>query len=182
MKMDHLDKIRGNITLHTTKKTTTLLDGTYRSIYKGKSLNFEDLREYVIGDNVKDIDWKASARSDNILVKQYIADKKHNILFILDSRKTMRANANVNDLKYDLAIHAAGTLALLANKNGDFISAIYNHKKEIKLFPFKEATYNIELFFSHISNYHDCDQTIIVPPNKSLPSAKVINGEFQPAI
>ncbi len=45
-------------------------------------MNFEDLREYVIGDNVKDIDWKASARSNKILIKQYIAEKK-NIMYYL---------------------------------------------------------------------------------------------------
>ena len=44
----------------------------YNSIYKGKSMNFQDLREYVVGDNIKDIDWKASARSDKILIKQLI--------------------------------------------------------------------------------------------------------------
>ena len=40
--------------------------------------------EYVVGDNVRDIDWKASARSRKFLIKQYIAEKKHKILIIID--------------------------------------------------------------------------------------------------
>ena len=87
MKMKYITKIKANLEIYTKKKTSNILEGTYNSIYKGKSMNFEDLREYVIGDNVKDIDWKASARSNKILIKQYIAEKKHNILFILDTGK-----------------------------------------------------------------------------------------------
>ncbi len=50
-------------------------------------MNFEDLREYVVGDNIKDIDWKASARSRNLLVRRYIAEKKHNVMLVFDTGK-----------------------------------------------------------------------------------------------
>ena len=92
MKMKYITKIKANLSIYTKKKTSNILEGSYNSIYKGKSMNFEDLREYVIGDNIKDIDWKASARSNKILIKQYIAEKKHNILFILDTGKKMIAD------------------------------------------------------------------------------------------
>lgn len=81
MNMKYITKIKANLSIYTKKKTSNILEGTYNSIYKGKSMNFEDLREYVIGDNVKDIDWKASARSNRILIKQYIAEK--NIMYYL---------------------------------------------------------------------------------------------------
>ena len=64
MNMKYITKIKANLSVYTNKKTSNILDGTYNSIYKGKSMNFEDLREYVIGDNVKDIDWRATARSN----------------------------------------------------------------------------------------------------------------------
>jgi len=56
MIMNYITKIKANISIYASKKTSNILDGTYKSIYKGKSMNFEDLRTYVIGDNVKDID------------------------------------------------------------------------------------------------------------------------------
>ena len=74
MRKSYLNKIKANISIFARKNTSSLLDGTYHSIFKGKSLNFDDLREYVVGDNVKDIDWKASARCRKLLVKEYIAD------------------------------------------------------------------------------------------------------------
>lgn len=144
MNMKYITKIKANLSIYTKKKTSNILDGSYNSIYKGKSMNFEDLREYVIGDNVKDIDWKASARSNKILIKQYIAEKKHNILFILDTGKKMLADTRDLDSKKEVALMATGTIAYLVNKHGDSIGAIYNGNNNIKLFPFKTGLYNIE--------------------------------------
>ena len=144
MNMKYITKIKANLSIYTKKKTSNILEGAYNSIYKGKSMNFEDLREYVIGDNVKDIDWKASARSNKVLIKQYIAEKKHNVLFILDSGKKMLADTRDLELKKEVALMAMGTIAYLVNKNGDSISAIYKGKENIKMFPFKTGLYNIE--------------------------------------
>ena len=134
MKLEHLEQIKGNISLGTKLKSSNILDGAYKSIFKGKSLNFEELREYNVGDNVKDIDWRASARSMNILVREHIAEKKHNILFILDSKFEMSANANKKELKKDILINACGTIAYLAYKNGDYVGSIYMQDDKPKFF------------------------------------------------
>ena len=144
MNMKYITKIKANLSVYTNKKTSNILDGTYNSIYKGKSMNFEDLREYVIGDNVKDIDWKASARSDKILIKQYIAEKKHNVLFILDTGRKMLADTKELEPKKDVALMAMGTIGYLVEKHGDSISAIYKGKEKINYFPFRSGLYNLE--------------------------------------
>lgn len=144
MEMKYIKKIKANLSIYTRKKTSNILEGAYNSIYKGRSMNFEDLREYVIGDNIKDIDWKASARSNKILIKQYVAEKKHNILFILDTGKKMLADTKELESKKDIALMTTGTIAYLVNKHGDSISAIYKGKENIKLFPFQTGLYNIE--------------------------------------
>ena len=149
MKLKHISKIKGNVSLNTNVKSTNILDGTYKSIFKGKSLNFEELRQYNVGDNVKDIDWHASARSMNILVRQHIAEKKHNILFILDSKYDMNANSNLNDLKRDICINTAGTLAYLANRNGDYTAAIYMNNGNPHFFPFKQSLFHIENYLTY---------------------------------
>ncbi len=148
MKMKYIAKIKGNLWIYTKRKTSNILEGAYNSIYKGKSMNFEDLREYVIGDNVKDIDWKASARSNKILIKQYIAEKKHNVLFILDTGKKMLADTRELDSKKEVALLTTGTIAYIVDKHGDSISAIYRGKNNIKYFPFKTGLYNIETILS----------------------------------
>ena len=70
---------------------------------KGRSMNFEDLREYVIGDNVKDIDWKASARTNTILIKRFIAEKNITYYFVMDSgRKNASRYTKKKNLKKKL--------------------------------------------------------------------------------
>ena len=125
MKLDHITQIKGNVSLSSKLKTTNILDGAYQSIFKGKSLNFEELRDYNIGDNIRDIDWRASARSMNILVREYVAEKKHNVIFVMDSKYEMNANSNSVDLKREICCDVAGTIAYLAYRNGDYTGAIY---------------------------------------------------------
>ena len=62
---DYITRIKANVSIYATKKTSNVLDGTYPSVFHGRSLNFEDLREYVPGDNIRDIDWKSSGRQDD---------------------------------------------------------------------------------------------------------------------
>ena len=86
MKMTYVPFIQGNMkgmkTIYTTRATSRIIDGSYNSIYKGRSMNFDELREYVAGDDIKDVDWNATARSQKVLVRQYIAEKKHNIMLV----------------------------------------------------------------------------------------------------
>ncbi len=149
MMMNYIKKIKANISIYASKKTANILDGAYKSIYKGRSMNFEDLREYVVGDNIKDIDWKASSRSGKLLIKQYIAEKKHNIMLVLDTGKKMLADTNKNESKKDVSIITAGSIAYLANKNGDYVGAVYNKNNEISFFPFREGLFNIERILSN---------------------------------
>lgn len=149
MKLDHIGRIRGNIQINTKIKATNILDGSYKSIFKGKSLNFEELREYNIGDSVKDIDWRASARSTNLLVREYVAEKKHNVMFVLDGKYSMNANCSDKDLKRDVAIDVAGTLAYLAYKNGDYVGSIYMYHDNPVFFPAKQSLFNIENFLTY---------------------------------
>lgn len=144
MRKSYLNKIKANVSIYARKNSSSLLDGSYKSIYKGKSLNFDDLREYVVGDNVRDIDWKASARSRNLLVKQYIAERRHNIMLILDTDRKMLAHGKDDDVKKDIALMSAGTIAYLCSKNGDAIGTIYNKNDEMEFFPLKSDLYNIE--------------------------------------
>ena len=98
MRMTYITKIQANIkrfqTVHTRRSTNRVLDGSYKSIFKGRSMNFDELREYVPGDDIKDIDWKASSRSQKMLVRQYIAERKHNIMLVFDTNRRMLGDSD----------------------------------------------------------------------------------------
>ena len=66
MRYDYLDRIRRSVNLSTKRKTSNVLDGSFSSVFRGRSLEFEDLKEYDFGDNVHDIDWKSSSRTGRV--------------------------------------------------------------------------------------------------------------------
>lgn len=156
MKLNYITKIKANISIYTKRKTSNLLEGTYKSIYKGKSLNFENLREYVINDDIKDIDWKASARSGTLLVKQFVAEKKHNIMIAIDTGTKMDGDTSSLEPKKNIALFVAGTLGYIAIHNGDYIGMIYNREDKIENKRFK---YNLTSLEQYLTEYEK-DATI----------------------
>ena len=144
MMMDYIARIKSNVGIYTDKKTDNVFDGSYKSIYKGNSLNFEDLREYIVGDNIRDIDWKASSRSRNLLVKRYIAEKKHNIMLIYDTGRKMLADTKSFETKKDVALYAGGTIAYIAAKNGDYVGSAYNRDSKIEYSGLRTGLTNVE--------------------------------------
>lgn len=155
MKMTYIAKIQANLkryqSVKARKHTARVLDGSYKSIHKGRSMNFDELREYVQGDDIKDIDWKASARSQKLLVRQYIAERKHNVLLVFDTNMNMLGDSDGFEEKRELAILSAGTLAYFVNKSGDYVASVFMSENGVKYFPFKAGLGNIETI---LENYH----------------------------
>ena len=144
MKLTYVNKIKANIAIYSNKKTSNILDGTYKSVYKGKSMNFENLRKYVINDEVKDIDWKSSARTGDLLVKQFIAAKKHNIMLLMDTGIKMDADTDSHESKKKIALYTAGTIGYIAIKNNDYVGMTYATPEGIVYKPFRYNLYNLE--------------------------------------
>ena len=119
MDYDYLSKIKGSISLYTKKKTSNILDGEFGSIFRGRSYDFDDLREYAYGDNVRDIDWKSSSKTGKTLIRRYIADKKHNVLFVCDSGLKMHGDTDKGEPKAKVALTTLGTISYLINDHGD---------------------------------------------------------------
>ena len=119
MDYDNLAKIRAEVTLYTNRKTSNILDGDFTSVFRGRSLDFDDLREYTYGDNIKDIDWKSSSKTGKTLVRRFIAEKKHNVLFVVDTGNKMCADTSGFEDKSSLAVDIFGTIAYLVDKHGD---------------------------------------------------------------
>ena len=155
MNMRYITKIQKNISncprLTSRKNTSNMLDGSYKSIYKGRSMNFDELREYAIGDDIKFVDWKASSRSRKLLVRQFVAEKKHNIMLVFDTNCRMLADTKKLAEKRETGIMGAGTLAYFVNRNGDDIGAVYPSEKSVCFMPFQTGLGQIEKI---LEDYH----------------------------
>ncbi|WP_182379737.1 DUF58 domain-containing protein [Nocardioides sp. WS12] len=117
----HLTRIKSRLSVHAHRKVRGLLDGEYAAIHVGRGIDFNDLREYVRGDDVKDIDWKASARSRQLLIKRYVAERKHTVLLCVSTGRSMAAMNDAAVSKRELAVFVAGVMGYLAVQHGDLV-------------------------------------------------------------
>ncbi len=170
MRLEYISRIKDGLkrykTISTKKTTSRVLDGSYNSIYKGRSMNFDELREYVPGDDVKDIDWKATSRSQKVLIRQYIAEKKHNIMLVMDTNRRMLADTSEGEEKREVALIGGGSLAYMVTSNGDYVSAIYSDGEKMCRYPFRMGFLNLETILSgynkavNIKNNSNIDQSL----------------------
>ena len=115
---DYLERIRRTFALTTTHRTTDLLDGEYASVYRGKSLDFDDLKEYVPGDDVRDIDWQASSRAGRPLIRRYVSDRRLDVLFVMDAGRHMLSDTSGGEAKDELALMTMGSLGYILGRQG----------------------------------------------------------------
>jgi len=119
-----LRRVKTTISIHAHRRVRGLLEGEYFSVFHGRSLEFDDLRPYVPGDEIRDIDWKATARLGSPMIKRFIAARKHTLLLIVDTGRAMAALAESGESKRDLSVLAAGTLAYMATRHGDRVALV----------------------------------------------------------
>ncbi|OOK81065.1 hypothetical protein BZL29_1818 [Mycobacterium kansasii] len=109
--------------------TRGLLDGGRYALLHTRSLEFDDLRPYVAGDDIRDIDWKASARSGSVLIKRYVSEKHHKILLIADTGRNMTALAPSGEVKRDVALHVIGAIGLITLGRSDELGMVYGDSR-----------------------------------------------------
>jgi uncharacterized protein (DUF58 family) len=99
------------------------LDGQHRSLIRGQGSEFDSLREYVIGDDVRSIDWRSSARRSDILVRTWRPERDRRVLVVLDTGRTS-AGRVAGMPRLDAAMDAALLLAALAVRAGDRVDLL----------------------------------------------------------
>jgi uncharacterized protein (DUF58 family) len=97
--------------------------GEYHAIFRGRGIEFDDLRPYVPGDDVRSIDWKAFARSGDTYIRRYREDRDLTVIFAVDVSASQGAGA-LPRTKGDLAAELCAVLALAAIRNKDRVGLL----------------------------------------------------------
>jgi len=100
-----------------------LLQGEYRTLFRGHGIDLADIREYEPGDDVRYIDWNVSARMDTPYVRQYLEDREVTAYFLLDLSPSVDFGT-VNTLKRDQLVDFVAVLARLLTRHGNKIGAV----------------------------------------------------------
>ncbi|HEX9805247.1 MAG TPA: DUF58 domain-containing protein [Candidatus Dojkabacteria bacterium] len=109
--------------LSTNRKVLTHFIGNYISAFKGQGIEFNDLREYIPGDSIKDIDWNSTAKTGALHVRKYIETRELILLFAVDSSSSMNWAPIPNYSKKDLVLNIITLLSLASERSSDRIGA-----------------------------------------------------------
>mgnify|MGYP001426009639 CR=1 FL=1 len=126
-----LKKIR-RIELRTRRLVDTAFAGAYQSVFKGRGMNFEEVREYLPGDEIRTIDWNVTARMNTPYVKKFTEEREMTVMLVVDVSAS-GSYGSVESSKRELAAEVASILAFSAIQNNDKVGLIL-FTDEIELF------------------------------------------------
>ena len=131
---DLLKKVR-KLEIVTSKLVDDVIGGAYHSVFKGRGIEFDEVREYTFEDDVRDIDWNVSARLNAPYVKKYIEERELTVLLMLDISNSMMQGRK-NSRVCERAVEAAALLGLSAIGNHDRVGlSLFNDRVEKFLIP-----------------------------------------------
>ncbi|MCU0728029.1 MAG: DUF58 domain-containing protein [Planctomycetes bacterium] len=139
-----LKKVR-RIEIRTGRLVDSLLGGAYHSAFKGRGMEFEDVREYVPGDEIRAIDWNVTARAGTPHVKNFREERELTVLLLVDVSRSEFFGSG-EQRKSDLVAEFASLLALAALRNGDKVGlALFSDRVERYIPPKKGRRHALRL-------------------------------------
>src|SRR5438445_2246421 len=117
-----LKKIR-QIELRTNRLVSETLAGQYHSVFKGQGMNFEEVREYQPGDEVRTIDWNVTARMNHPFIKKFVEERELTVMLVVDVSGSGLFGSSAQS-KRELAAEIASVLAFSAIRNNDKVGLI----------------------------------------------------------
>ncbi|MCS7336701.1 MAG: DUF58 domain-containing protein [Verrucomicrobiae bacterium] len=117
-----LKKIR-QIELRTNRLVTETVAGAYHSVFKGQGMEFDEVREYQPGDDVRAIDWNVTARMNHPYVKKYVEERELTVMLVVDVSGSGLFGSRAQS-KRELAAEIASVLAFSAIRNNDKVGLI----------------------------------------------------------
>ena len=140
-------KIR-RIEIKSNKLVDEIFSGEYQSGFRGKGMAFENIRQYVPGDDVRSIDWNVTARYDKAFVKQFVEEREMNMFLLIDMSRS-----NSFGRKKEFIAEISATLALSAVRNNDRVGVVFFTGEVEKLIPSKNGKKHVLSIIENILNF-----------------------------
>ena len=128
-----LKKIR-QIEIRTNRLVSETLAGQYHSVFKGQGMNFDEVREYQPGDEVRTIDWNVTARMNHPFVKKFVEERELTLMLVVDVSGSGLFGSH-SQSKRELAAEIASVLAFSAIRNNDKVGLILFSDEVEKFIP-----------------------------------------------
>lgn len=141
---DILKKIR-EIELRTRGMIDNAFSGAYRSVFKGRGMNFDEVREYQPGDEVRAIDWNVTARMGDAYIKKFTEERELTVMLVVDVSASGEFGS-VNLSKRELAAEVACLFAFSAIRNSDKVGCLlFSDHVELHIPPAKGRSHALRI-------------------------------------
>jgi uncharacterized protein (DUF58 family) len=172
-----LKKIR-RIQIRTSHRVDSMLAGTWHSAFKGRGIEFEEVRPYQIGDDVRAIDWNVTARSDQPFVKLFREERELAVQLLVDLSGSQNLGTQTQT-KRELVAELGATLAWSAIKNNDNVGlTLFTDQIEKSIPPRKGAKHVLrlirELLFCEPTGTGTCLRTALEHLNRTAKRRTVL--------
>lgn len=111
------------IEIYTSKAVNDILAGEYESVFKGRGMEFDEVREYAPGDEIRTIDWNVTARMGHPYVKRFVEERELTIMFLVDLSAS-GTFGSIDKTKNEVAAELCALLAFSAIKNNDKVGLV----------------------------------------------------------
>jgi uncharacterized protein (DUF58 family) len=133
------------IQIYTSRAVDASFAGQYESVFKGRGMQFDEVREYMPGDEIRTIDWNVTARTGRPFIKRFVEEREMTVLFAVDLSASGDFGT-VSKLKNELAAEFCAVLAFAAAKNNDKVGLlIFTDRIELFIPPKKGSRHILRL-------------------------------------
>ena len=148
---DILKRVR-KIEIKTRGLSNEIFAGKYHTAFKGRGMSFAEVREYRIGDDVRDIDWNVTARSRKPHIKVYEEERELTMMLMVDVSGS-RMFGTTDSLKKNIITELAAVLAFSASQTGDKVGCIFFSDKVEKFIPPKKGRSHILMIIRELVGF-----------------------------
>ncbi len=121
------------------------LAGEYHSVFKGRGMEFDEVRQYIPGDDVRTIDWNVTARTGEPYVKSYVEERELTVMLAVDVSRSGEFGTR-NRFKRDLAVELAAVMSIAATTNNDKVGLLlFTDRVELLVPPMKGRTHVLRM-------------------------------------
>ena len=133
------------IQIYTSRAVNASFAGQYESVFKGRGMQFDEVREYTPGDDIRTIDWNVTARTGKPYIKRFVEEREMTVIFAVDLSASGEFGT-VNKMKNELAAEFCAVLAFTAAKNNDKVGLlIFTDQIELYIPPKKGSRHMLRL-------------------------------------
>ena len=139
-----IKKIR-QIQIYTSRMVDASFAGQYESVFKGRGMQFDEVREYMPGDDIRTIDWNVTARTGKAYIKRFVEEREMTVIFAVDLSASGDFGT-VDKAKNELAAEFCAVMAFAAAKNNDKVGLlIFSDRIELYIPPKKGISHMLRL-------------------------------------